>query len=67
MKNFINWMCLFAVMGLVFQVMVYINADVINQFKKNKSNKNKKAYMRRTVENTKLQQTVSYYSEKIAK
>lgn len=67
MKNLINWMCLISVMGLVLQVMIHINSEIIKDFKNinaKKTNINKK---RKNIANTRVRRSSDYYQEKIAK
>lgn len=67
MKNLINWMCLISVMGLVLQVMVHINSEIIKDFNKvnaKKSNINKRG---ESIGNTRVRRNGEYYQEKIAK
>ncbi|GAA0701756.1 hypothetical protein GCM10008904_07850 [Paraclostridium ghonii] len=67
MKNLINWMCLISVMGLVLQVMVHINSEIIKDF--NKANAKKSNINRRgkSIGNTRVRRNGEYYQEKIAK
>lgn len=67
MKNLINWMCLISVMGLVLQVMVHINSEIIKDFNKvnaKKSNINRRG---KSIGNTRVRRNREYYQEKIAK
>jgi len=67
MKNLINWMCLISVMGLVLQVMIHINSEIIKDFKNinsKKSNINRKG---KSIANTRVERSSDYYQEKIAK
>ena len=67
MKNLINWMCLLSVMGLVVQVMIHINSEIIREFNSIKSKKSNIKVKRKTVENTGVERNREYYQEKIAK
>ena len=67
MKNLINWMCLFSIMGLVLQVMFYINSEVVKEFNKIKHKKINKVKTDRSVGNTKIKRNNDYYQQKIAK
>ena len=67
MKNLINWMCLLSVMGLVVQVMIHINSEIIREFNSIKSKKSNIKVKRKTIENTGVERNREYYQEKIAK
>lgn len=67
MKNLINWMCLLSIMGLVLQVMVHINSEIIKEFNSIKSKKTNMKAKRKSVANTRVNRSREYYQEKIAK
>ncbi|KKY01651.1 MULTISPECIES: hypothetical protein [Paraclostridium] len=67
MKNLINWMCLLSVMGLVLQVMIHINSEIIREFNSAKSKKTNMKAKRKSIANTRVKRTGEYYQEKIAK
>ncbi|WP_250675597.1 hypothetical protein LZ906_015175 [Paraclostridium ghonii] len=67
MKNLINWMCLISVMGLVLQVMVHINSEIIKDFNKLNAKKSNINRRDKCIGNTRVRRNRECYQEKIAK
>ncbi|MEN2258691.1 hypothetical protein AAIB48_13740 [Paraclostridium benzoelyticum] len=65
MKNLINWMCLLSVMGLVLQVMIHINSEIIREFNSAKSKKTNMKAKRKSIANTRVKRTGNIIKKKL--